>query len=827
MSAERFGPYELVRLIGRGGMGEVFEAYDTEQDRTVALKRLVPHMIHDQEFQHRFRRESRLAARLRSPHVVPIHRSGEIEGQLFIDMRLVEGCDLEQLLVAETRMSPPHAVAVIEQVGWALDDAHHAGLIHRDIKPSNVLLDHTVEGHEFAYLADFGITRAVGSESVSLTSTHAVLGSLDYMAPEQFDGIASTEADIYSLGCLLFQCLTGSKPFPVEGFPALMRAHLSKSPPLVSQSQPGLGDRFDEVVACALAKDPAERYPSAGALATAARSALTAVEMQRLEIGDHARRLVDSGGDRAGWSAASIAASGRSGKAVLGEDRELAAAIPTQAARGDTEVGHEPAGVDGDAPPGVQAEAPVSGRGGAGLLTAAKAATVSKPRRDHPAERAPAAPGALPETEPSSDGPPSATAAPVPPAPPQSANEPGPSASGVGPSAAQPPEPPPPSSSSSITDGAPEPGQPAPWWSRRGLVIALGVVVLVVLLGLGALVGKTVLGGWSSPGTVVGVAGQGAVPLPPPAPTLRSSDAPSVLSTFSVGNGPEAIAVSPDGARAYITGESGANVLNVTDTARGTVLATVPAPGPPQFIVMDPSGSHGYVTLWDQSKNQNAVAVFDVPRNVFTAIIPTGEQRPFGLGISPDGAKLYVPNHDSGQITVIDTATQTVTAQIQVPPNPHWIAFNPTGRIAYAANHMAGVVTVLDTQTNSVIGVIPIGNMVSPHSIAVTPDGRRAEVTNYDGNSVSTIDTATNQVLRTVPVGVNPQSVVFARDSAHSYVVNNASNNLSVLNTDTGAVTATIPLGTSPWMAAVSPDGRFAYVTNKETNSVTVLDIAH
>ena len=640
MNAERFGPYELGRMIGRGGMGEVFEAYDTEQDRTVALKRLAPHMVHDQEFQHRFRRESRLAARLRSPHVVPIHRSGEIDGQLFIDMRLVEGCDLEQLLVAETRLSAPRAVAIIEQVGWALDSAHQAGLIHRDIKPSNVLLDHTSEGHEFVYLADFGITRAVGSDSVSLTSTHAVLGSLDYMAPEQFDGIVSAEVDIYSLGCLLFQCLTGSKPFPAEGFPALMRAHLTRPAPLVSQLLPELGDRFDEVIARGLAKDPAERYPSAGDLAAAARTALAGIG---------ARRRTSAGptgpdSDQAGQPASSATSD-------PGRDTEFweepAPAVPKQ--RGGTEVRPGPVRADHAAAAERTPEGSAAHRSAGGVLTAAKAETVSKPRRDHSVERVvpPRETSPRPSGTSAGDGPLPPAAPPVvtPPAEsPPSGSEPLATDVGSDPAPgrggrpeadsreAPPPEPPPPPPPPSADDAAGA-VPPAPWWTRPGLLIAGGVVVLVALLGLGALVGMTVLGSQSSTGNASGALGQGAVALPPPAPMLRSSDVPTVASTFSVGNGPEAIALSPDGARAYVTGESGANVLNVTDTARGTVLATIPAPGPPQFIVMDSSGTHGYVTLWDQTKDQNAVAVFDVRRNAFTAIIPTGEQRPFGLGI--------------------------------------------------------------------------------------------------------------------------------------------------------------------------------------------------
>ena len=161
---ERFGPYELLRVVGRGGMGEVFEARDTEHDRVVALKRLAAEAAGDDEYQRRFRREARLVARLRSPHVIPIHRYGEIDGQLFLDMRLVGGADLEQVLQTEGRLAPARAVAIVEQVASALDAAHHAGLVHRDVKPSNVLIDDGVGAHDFVYLVDFGITRSVGGD---------------------------------------------------------------------------------------------------------------------------------------------------------------------------------------------------------------------------------------------------------------------------------------------------------------------------------------------------------------------------------------------------------------------------------------------------------------------------------------------------------------------------------------------------------------------------------------------------------------------------------------------------------------------------------------
>lgn len=270
-----FGPYRLDELLGRGGMGEVYRALDTEHERTVAVKRLAPHLADDAEFQVRFRREARVAARLRSPHVIPIHRYGAIDGQLYIDMRFVDGGDLQSLVHASGGLPLDRAVDVLEQIANAVDDAHAHGLVHRDVKPSNILLDTGVR--DFCYLADFGITRAAaaGTTSNSLTRTGALLGSLAYMAPEQFDGAVTMRSDVYALTCVFFEMITGERPYAGEGLPVLMHSHLKVPPPRPSQRSPGTGI-FDELVATGMAKDATERFDSAGALARAARAALDA-----------------------------------------------------------------------------------------------------------------------------------------------------------------------------------------------------------------------------------------------------------------------------------------------------------------------------------------------------------------------------------------------------------------------------------------------------------------------------------------------------------------------------------------------------------------------
>ncbi|MGE2736120.1 serine/threonine-protein kinase [Mycolicibacterium vaccae] len=265
----RFGPYELQSLLGVGGMGEVYRAYDTQRERMVAIKLLRPEMAADPSFQQRFRRESRVAARLQEPHVIPVHNFGEIDGVLYIDMRLVEGASLKEVLRAEGALPPARAVAIIRQVAAALDAAHASGLVHRDIKPENVLLT----ADDFAYLVDFGIAHGGGEASV--TSTGLVVGSSAYMAPERFSGDRGGPAsDVYSLACLLYETLTGRAPFSAGDLRQVMGAHMFTPPPRPSIMRRGVARAFDDVVARGMAKAPGDRYASAGELAQAAAAAL-------------------------------------------------------------------------------------------------------------------------------------------------------------------------------------------------------------------------------------------------------------------------------------------------------------------------------------------------------------------------------------------------------------------------------------------------------------------------------------------------------------------------------------------------------------------------
>ncbi|WP_083863039.1 MULTISPECIES: serine/threonine-protein kinase [Mycobacterium avium complex (MAC)] len=263
-----FGRYRLIEVIGEGGMGTVYKAHDTMIDRHVAVKVLSTGLATEPGFQERFRREAHTAARLTEPHIVPIFDTGEVDGRMYLVMPIIDGTDVGTLLKREGPMSPQRAVAVIEQLAAALDAAHAAGLVHRDVKPSNALMTN----RDFTYLIDFGIAHNVAATRV--TNTGAIIGTLAYMAPERFaDGVADARADVYSLTCMLHECLTGDQPYPGDSAEQQITAHLTLSPPRPTDRNPAVPAAFDDVIARGMAKRPNDRFASAGELARAASAA--------------------------------------------------------------------------------------------------------------------------------------------------------------------------------------------------------------------------------------------------------------------------------------------------------------------------------------------------------------------------------------------------------------------------------------------------------------------------------------------------------------------------------------------------------------------------
>ncbi|MFF8278367.1 serine/threonine-protein kinase [Streptomyces lateritius] len=268
--------YVVQGEIGRGGMAVVYRARDVRLDRTVALKLLAPELARNDTFRKRFAHESRVAAAIDHPHIVPVFEAGETEGVLYIAMRYVPGQDLRALLDREGALAPVKAGRIAVQVASALDAAHAHDLVHRDVKPGNILVaEGTDRDHpEHVYLTDFGLTK----KSLSLTGLTTVgqfVGTLDYVAPEQISGRpVDGRCDVYSLACVVFETLTGVPPFRRDDDMALLWAHQYDPPPPVSSERPGLPEAADGVLAKALAKAPEERYGTCLEFVAALRAAL-------------------------------------------------------------------------------------------------------------------------------------------------------------------------------------------------------------------------------------------------------------------------------------------------------------------------------------------------------------------------------------------------------------------------------------------------------------------------------------------------------------------------------------------------------------------------
>ena len=273
-AGDQFAGYTVEQTLGRGGMGVLYLAIEPGLDRRVALKLIAPEAAADDVFARRFAEESRIAASIEHPNVVPIYAAGEEAGVPYIAMRYVSGSDLGKRLAREGRLAPGEAAALISQIGNGLDAIHAAGLVHRDVKPANVLLAGGA-GEDHAYITDFGVARNVATNS-GLTQTGRFVGTLDYVAPEQISGgEVDARADVYALGCLLFKLLTAEVPFPKDGEAARLYAHLNDPPSAPSLYAPGVPMALDDVVIRAMSKAADDRYPSAGDLGRAAVAALS------------------------------------------------------------------------------------------------------------------------------------------------------------------------------------------------------------------------------------------------------------------------------------------------------------------------------------------------------------------------------------------------------------------------------------------------------------------------------------------------------------------------------------------------------------------------
>ncbi len=360
-----FAGHRIEGIAGRGGMGVVYRATHLALDHVVAMKVISAQLAGDEVFRERFRSESRIAVSIRHPNVVPIHHAGEEDGLIFVTMDLIEGTDLRKLLNVEGKLAPERAIDLISQAAAALDAAHSKGLVHRDVKPGNILIE-TRESGEHAYLTDFGLTKRIEATS-GVTATGAFVGTLDYVAPEQIKGQRTdARTDVYALGCVLYELLTGQPPFASqEDKVAKIYAHLQEdAPPLLAKGR-GLPEGLDGVVSRALAKEPEDRYPSAGDLARAARAAL---DSRPVTVAEHT----------VGVGAAAPDSEELPG---LGETQPAEAQLTAATALGEWTSAAGSAAADSKASDGGQADAAPGGEaaGAEGGVSVRSAETVAAP----------------------------------------------------------------------------------------------------------------------------------------------------------------------------------------------------------------------------------------------------------------------------------------------------------------------------------------------------------------------------------------------------------------------------------------------------------------
>lgn len=714
MSEQEFGHYRLEGRIGSGGMGDVYRATDVKHDRQVALKLLPELFSASPEFQERFRRESRVAARLREPHIIPIHDYGEIDGRLYIDMRLVDnGTTLAGLLREEGPLPSRRAVSIIEQVAEALDAAHAEGLIHRDVKPSNVM----VTVRDFVYVVDFGIAHAVGHTASGLTLSGSTVGTMDYMAPERFSNRVALDrrADIYSLACLLYQCLTAQKPFEGLDLPGLIYAHLSVSPPAPSAVAPLVPTALDEVVRVGMAKEPENRYATAGELAEAARHAL----------GEAPTVAVRN-------------ATPNSDKTSVVPTMEPSPEVTQQVPRTEPPHGTQ----SREVPPDTNHSPPSS----AGNVSAP--ATPSAPGDPHPAEG----------PQPPSPTPPSGRS--------RRSLVLGVSAVAllvvallvmwlVGSSL--------PTGATSGASGA----RVAPAGVARSAPVPTVVATIGTLPTPGNLAiapdGRFGLVANRDPQvlTVLDLTSNSPVatiPMPAAPPRFVAFDADGglayvssytngdavnvvnvvdtrarrVVATIPVDKRPYGLAVSPDQRSVWVTShETGS--IDVIDTATNTVVRRLPVARNPHWIAF--AGNRAFVA----NHESNLASVLDVSTYAVLTTIPVGIS-PHSTAVSPDGDRVSVVNYDGNTVSVIDAETNQVVATVPVGIHPQYISYAPDGRHAYTANVGDGTVSVIDTATNQVTTTVPVGR--SPTSVVVAPDGGSAYVTCLDDAKVTVLRVA-------------------------------------------------------------------------------------
>jgi YVTN family beta-propeller protein len=344
----------------------------------------------------------------------------------------------------------------------------------------------------------------------------------------------------------------------------------------------------------------------------------------------------------------------------------------------------------------------------------------------------------------------------------------------------------------------------------------LAALALVTAAGLGA----TAVAVIRTPARQVAPATARAAPVGSPVPVRASIAVPVVVASIPVNAEPEGVVVSPDSRTVYVAGQA-SRFVSIIDAVTGTVT-DVRVPHPPRFVALARDGSRAYVSTYEDDGSGSGVTVIEAGTHAVVRTIGTGP-KPYDLAVAPDG-RLWVPTHNAGRVEVYAGEDLRRVATVPVPANPHSVRFAADGRHAYTPDHESNQVSFIDTRNDKVRQSVAVHR--APHSLAVSPDGRTILVACYEEDAVDRIDTVTMRRSGPFPVGKKPQSIAFAADGRHAYVADEGDDTVSVLDANSGKVTATIPVGRSPRSVAVAPDGLYAYVSAGEADTVTVLRVA-
>jgi DNA-binding beta-propeller fold protein YncE len=843
----RIAGYLLEEQIGQGGMAVVFRAHDERLDRTVALKILAPALAADEAFRQRFIRESRAAAAVDDPHIIPVFEAGEASGVLFIAMRFVRGGDVRSLVGQFGPLPPGRVAEITSQVASALDAAHGRGLVHRDVKPANMLLDASSGAGrpDHVYLSDFGLSKG-SLQASGLTGTGTFLGTLDYISPEQIEGKpVDGRADEYALACAAFELLTGIPPFQRDEAMAVMYAQLSEPPPAVTARRPDLSPRVDAVFAKALAKAPVDRFPNCREFSEALRSAFGIRPYDSgpgvVPSGEHpATRVVrPSGGGSAGGAAGTAAAAGAAaaagyaaggsgepggpGQGAYGGPGQGAYGGPGQGAYGGPGQGGERGGQVPTGPGGPSGPPVGAGSGGRGGYGAAETQVAGGGQHTSPdltaAHWQQGGPGGYGEY------------------------------------------------------GGQGGGGRRPWWRSPFTLVA----AVVVLLGGGGAAYFVTNGSNNKDNGKPPVVPVTGLKVPgcsnaAAAATKLHVKAPYVPVSNSGGH-PFGIVTSQDGKAVFVVTDSELQVFKTgqdgTLTPAGWQYPVGNNPGQATTAVLTRDGKYLLVAA------NNGIQVLDAAGaevgaqsiNVGQLTVPglAGDQRPIGVAVTPDGKFAFVSLQFANKVGVFNLeqaltsgfSSSDYLGSLNVGTQPVGLTVSPDGKTLYATDFVAdaavpGKLTVIDIakattpgqQSGAIVSQAQAG--CHPARIAVTSDGKTVWVTSRQSNvllgySASLLRTKPGKALiAKVQVGQWPIGIVLVNGGKRIVVSNNDNvqpplkqdaHNLAVVDPAAAlrgktSLLGYINSGLQPREMAMSPNGQYLYVTDRGSGEVQIINLS-